>query len=96
VDFFIANAQDLYTSAYDLYGAGAFAQASRTAQAALALARVAGLLMADDFGPGSGVMAGFGHFRRLGMRPHPGLLGLEDDAPDMDDDEPVTVPAPEF
>lgn len=98
VDFFIANAQELYTSAYDLYGAGAFARASRTALAASALARIAGLLMVDDLGLGSGVMArgGFGRSRRPGVRPRLGLPGLDDDAPDMDGDEPVTVPAPEF
>lgn len=102
VDFFIANAQDLYTSAYDLYGTSAFAQASRTAQAASALARIADLLMVDDLGLGNGVMARggpgrAGHPGHSGMRPLPvlpGLPGLDDDA--MEGEEPVTVPAPEF
>lgn len=101
VDFFIANAQDLYTSACDLYGACAFAQASRTALAASALARIADLLMVNDFGLDNGVMArgGPGRPGHPGMRPHlglPGLPGLDDDAPKMEGDEPVTVPAPEF
>jgi len=95
VDFFIANAQELYTSAYDLYGTGAFARASRTALAASALARIAGLLMADHISLGDGMMARGGPGGHP-MRARRGRQSLDDDAPDMEGDEPVTVPAPEF
>lgn len=110
VSFFIANAQDLYASAYDLYGGGAFAQAAGTASTATSLARIVTLLMADRSTIGRDHMHRGG---RDGGRKGPrggargGMAGPDwpgvDQRNDADgppfgaeDDEPVTVPAPEF
>lgn len=114
VSFFIANAQDLYASAYELYGGGAFSQAAGTASTATSLARIVTLMMADrstigrDYmhrdgrdggrmGPGGGANSG----ARGGMAgpDWPGVDQRNDaDGPPFgaDDDEPVSVPAPEF
>lgn len=103
VSFFVSTAQELYTSAYDLYGNDAYAQSSATARAAAGLAAIAHLLSGGD--PDLRGQAGGQMPRRMpqgGMGP--GLLAPDDhdemDVPAVDDGDsqgvPVTVPEPAF
>lgn len=104
--FFVANAQQLYASAFDLYSGGAFAQAAGTAQAATSLARIAAFLTTDASMIGRGGLhrggAKDGRMGPLGgMRDSvwPGAdrwYDLVNDPFDAEDQEPVTVPAPDF
>lgn len=110
VSFFIANAQDLYASAYELYGGGAFAQAAGTASTATSLARIVTLMMADRstigreymhrggrdggrMGPGGGARSGMAGPDWPGVDQRNDADGRPGGAAD---DEPVTVPGPEF
>lgn len=109
VQFFVTMAQDLYAQAYDLYGSGAYAQASRTAVAAGSLAGTVSLLTSDLSAAGDGGLRG-GRDRQGGMMRRGGLaaggrpgglgedrLGRDGEAtPTGDDSGPVEVPAPEF
>ncbi|MGH2558981.1 MAG: hypothetical protein ACRDJH_07950 [Thermomicrobiales bacterium] len=88
----IAFAQQLYQAAYDLYGAGTYAQASRTAKAAGALATVGAMLVSSE-----GV-GGFGSGRAAGRRGRGSRGGDFGGRPDGDraNQEPVEVPEPVF
>ena len=125
VGFFIANAQQLYASAFELYSDGAFAQAAGTAQAATSLGRIAAFLTTDASmigrdhlhrgGADDRGMGPFGDMRDSGwpgaddrgMGPFGGMRGPgwpgadrwddpKNDSFEAEDQEPITVPAPDF
>lgn len=107
VEFFVSHAQMLYTNAYELNEAGAFAQALGTGRVAGDLARIAMILTphVSQIGVGRGGRGGgvFG-----GLRPGPGhgragldgIFGgeMENGFDDGADPEatPEAVPAPDF
>lgn len=108
VAFFVSHAQALYTTAYDLHEAGAFAQALGTGRVAGHLARIAMVLTphVSQIGVGRGGpfggRRGPGHEGR-GMPGIPGMGGMfggeMDDGFDDDPDTgatPEAVPAPDF
>jgi hypothetical protein len=95
VQAYVANAQELYQGAFDLFGTGAFSQATATARVAADLARI-GLALASPearFGAGrgrEGGRGGRGDGRGGGRGDGPGR------GSDPESDEPVTVPEPGF
>ena len=107
VTFAVSTAQALYTSAYELYTGGAYAQAAATARAGTGLARVGWFLASGGkrFGTGDrrdgemrdifGGPGGPGGMDRGGMG-LPGQIIGDGDAEGVERGEPVTVPEPEF
>lgn len=110
VTFSVSTAQALYTSAYELYTGGAYAQASAIARAGTDLARVGWFLanggeriaiggrqdggMRDIFGGPGGI--GHGPIQHGGGILMPGRIIGNGEIEVADRGEPVTVPEPNF
>lgn len=96
VNFYIDTAQSLYTSAYDLYGTGSYAQAGLTSRAATTIVSIAAILTAS--GGTIGQAWGYGMGRHGGIVSRAdtsGVVGIEPGL-DEDRDTPVDVPEPTF
>jgi hypothetical protein len=91
----VTVAQQLYQSAFDLYGAGTYVQAARTARVASTLASVGVLLVTSEGAGGFGPGVDGGNRGRGRGRPGPPDDG---DQPlgDESGEEPVEVPEPTF
>lgn len=91
VEFFVSQAQALYTAAHDLYGTGAYAQAIGTGRVAGTLAGIATALMVDASQIGLGRGGMFGGGRRgpgRGGFDRPGRGMMPDDYPGIGTDGP--------
>jgi hypothetical protein len=86
----IEPAQELYATAYDQYGSGAYNQAAATGRVVQILASAAGILLETDDATSGGGPGGRGGFDR----DDPAGAGRNRDG--AASDEPVTVPEPDF
>lgn len=97
----LTSAQTIYATAFDRYGAGAYAQAAATARVGAELAAIA-VAFADDDGFGfdggrGGPGDGRGRRARGGFDGGTPGGGNDDDAQfETAEDEPTTVPSPDF
>lgn len=101
VSFYVTAAQDLYTDAYDLYNAGTYEQAMQTAHVARQIGRIANTiweangLISGPGGPGLGGPGGPAG-PSLGGPGGPPLGGPGIGGEDLTNQQPLTVPLPEF
>ncbi len=99
VSFYVTTAQGVYQTAYDQYNDGAYAQALANGKAIVALTGAAAILSGDE---GLRLPGTFddGHFGRgrldVGMQLPMDVFPMPDMEAWPDEDEPETVPAPDF